>query len=195
MRIVVVIWTVMAALLIQGIDAVGAAEAPEQAAAASTRGIDLLELLERCAERLKKRFIVDPRVRGEVLLVNVDPERITYAELQAILSVHGFVATQEIEGTVRIVPEANARQLPMPLLGSNSKGIGEEDLVMRMIDVGPLNAATLVPILRPLLPQYAHLVAHQETNSLVVVARQANVRVIESIVRDFRTKPAREVKE
>lgn len=168
-----------------------AADAPAQvpAPAAARQGIDLLQLLEMSAERLKKRFIIDPRVRGEVLLVNVDPQRITYAELQAILSVYGFVATQEMEGTVRIVPDANMRQLPMPLLGQDDKRIGEEEVVMRTIDAGALHATQLVPLLRPLLPQPAHLVADPQTNTLIVVARRASVRLIEDVVRDLRARP------
>lgn len=192
MRAFVVTWMILAASLVTVVDA---ADAPEPSAASSSQGIDLMQLLEMSADRLKKRFIVDPRVRGQALLVNVDPKRITYAELQAILNVHGFIATQEIEGTVRIVPDANMRQLPMPVLGEDSKSVGEEEIVMQTIDVGTLNAAQLVPILRPLLPQAAHLVAHAETNTLMVIARRGNVRMIESIVRDLRKRPTREVKE
>lgn len=174
---------------------VGAADAPETTVSSSAPGIDLMQLLEQSAKRLNKRFIVDPRMRGNVQLVNVDPQRISYAELQAILGVHGFVATQEIEGTVRIIPEGNIRQVPMPVLSAESKNVGAEDMVMRALEVGPLNAVALVPILRPLLPQYAHMVAHPETNSLIVVARQANMRVIESIIEDLRARPIREVKQ
>src|SRR5688572_30623014 len=103
MRALVIICTVLAAA---PIPAVNAAEAPAPTVAANSGGIELMELLERSAKRLNKRFIVDPRLAGKALLVNIDPDRITYRELQAILSVHGFIATQETEGTVRIVPDA-----------------------------------------------------------------------------------------
>ncbi len=169
--------------------------AAETSVAGSTNeGIELMELLHMSAERLKKRFIVDPRVRGQVLLVNVDPRRMSYRELQAVLSVHGLVTTPEIEGTIRIVPDANARQLPMPLVHEKADNIGEEEMVTRIIDVESLEAARLIPILRPLLPQYAHLVADGQTNSLIVVARQGNVRMMESIIRDLRARPTVETR-
>jgi len=44
-------------------------------------------------------------------------------------------------------------------------------------------AAFLVPILRPMLPQYAHLAAAVCSNSLLVVDSYANVRRIETIVK------------
>jgi general secretion pathway protein D len=164
-------------------------EAAESSAQRSMQGTDLIQLLEQVAPRLKKRFIVDPHARTEVLVVNLDPKRMTYDDLQAILSVHGFVATDEAHGIVRIVPDERARQLPMPILEGASK-LGPEEMVTQRIDAGSLTAAQLVPILRPLLPQYAHLVAHPETNSLIVVARHANVKMIESIVGDLRSRPA-----
>lgn len=151
-------------------------------------GIDLMELLEISAERLKKRFIIDPRVQGHALLVNMDPQRLSYADLQSILSVHGIVATEEANGTVRIVPDANARQLPMPLLKEEG-GAPNQQMVTKVLDVGPLKATELVPLLRPLLPQYAHLVGHAGTNTLVVVARAENVKMIEEILQELRERP------
>jgi general secretion pathway protein D len=48
-------------------------------------------------------------------------------------------------------------------------------------------AAQLVPILRPLLPQQAHLVAIACTNVLVIVDTFANVQRIEKLVRALDT--------
>jgi general secretion pathway protein D len=171
---------------------VRAADAPDNAA---TQGIELMELLEISAERLKKRFIIDPRVSGRALIVNLDPKRMSYADLQSVLSVHGFVAMEEMNGTVRIVPDANARQLPMPLLDEKPSTLGADEMVTKRIDVGSLQATQLVPILRPLLPQYAHMVAHGETNSLIVSARHANVQMIEKIVRELASRPSTAVRE
>jgi general secretion pathway protein D len=81
----------------------------------------------------------------------------------------------------------------MPLLEEGTQNVGEEDIVTRTIDVGPLNPAALVPLLRPLLPQPAHLVAHPETGSLIVVDRLGNVRKLEAIVRELRARPTRAV--
>ncbi|HEY8539767.1 MAG TPA: secretin N-terminal domain-containing protein [Steroidobacteraceae bacterium] len=186
MRTVLIVCSVM--LVLSGIDRGDAAGSTETASAESSRDIDLVNLIEQAAPRLNKRFILDPRVQGRVTVINLDPDRMSYADLQAILSVHGFVATEERNGTVRIVPDANARRLPMPVFDEDGKRIGEEELVTERIDVGSLNAGSLVPILRPMLPQNAHMVAHPETNSLIVVASHANVRRIEAIVRELQVR-------
>jgi general secretion pathway protein D len=51
-----------------------------------------------------------------------------------------------------------------------------------VIPVQRIPAATLVPILRPLLPQQAHLAAAICSNSPVIVDTFANIRRIESLV-------------
>src|SRR5690606_12406000 len=50
---------------------------------------------------------------------------------------------------------------------------------IRLENVG---AAQLVPILRPLIPQYGHLAAHQTSNMLIIVDREANVQRMLDIV-------------
>src|SRR6185295_10535359 len=60
-----------------------------------------------------------------------------------------------------------------------------DDLVTRVIAVKNVAAAQLVPILRPLIPQYGHLAAHQPSNLLIISDRASNVermmRIIERI--------------
>jgi len=160
---------------------VRAAEAPQ------SEGIDLRQLIEIFAERQNKRFIVDPRVSGRVVVAGIDPRKLSYEELQSVLSVYGFVTTPERNGTIEILPDANARQIPVPVVTDKARNVGAEDVVTKTLDVEPLNAVQLVPILRPMLPQYAHLAAHAETNSLIVVARQANVETLEAIIRDLQS--------
>jgi general secretion pathway protein D len=151
--------------------------------------MDLRAIIERVAVRLNMRFILDPRVTGRAMLVNVNPDEITYEELQAILSVHGFVATQEANGVVRVVPDANARQLPMPLLDGGTTGVGQEEMVTKVIDIAPLTAAQLIPVLRPLLPHYAQVAGTSDPNVLVLVARKGSVESIEAIIDDLRVRP------
>ena len=52
-----------------------------------------------------------------------------------------------------------------------------------MIQVNNVGATQLVPILRPLVPQYGHLVAHPGSNMLIISDRAANVGRMVSIIR------------
>jgi general secretion pathway protein D len=173
----------MVSLLVESCVAVAADDS-------AAEGTDLLALLESVSHRLNKRFILDPRVAGRAHVVNVDPDEITYEELQAILSVHGFVATQESHGVVRVVPDANAGQLPMPVVGAEPSGAGREEVITKVIDISPLAATQLLPVLRPLLPQYAHVAATAEPNILVLAARKNDIEKIEALIADLRVRPA-----
>ena len=90
------------------------------------------------------------------------PTRSTSCSNRA-LEVHGFVALDS-GSAIEIVPDANAR-------------FGEgDDYVSQAIVLENIGAAQLVPILRPLLPQSAHLAAHPASNALIIADRAAEHR-------------------
>jgi general secretion pathway protein D len=162
----------------------------ESAAQPCVAESSLRNVVIAAARRLDKKLLIDPRLGPCMALSQpVDVQRITYRELQALLALHGFVDTIEAEGVISIVPEAVARQLPLRLIEDGSSEIGEFEMVMKIIDAAPLRAENLVPILRPLLPQYAHLVADVQTNSLLMVGRYGSVRSLEAMIRKLRQRP------
>jgi general secretion pathway protein D len=162
------------------------AAVPPAVAAANQRRDDadvaIEDVIAKVAARERKVFLVDPRVRARVF-TSPAIENPTYADLLSILRLHGFMAA-EIGGRVNIVPDANARGMPMRLLQRDDANVPDDEWVTRIIAVP--NAMNLVPILRPLLPQSAHLAAipGEGTNAkLIVVDTYANVRRITEIVR------------
>jgi general secretion pathway protein D len=96
------------------------------------------------------------------------------------LQVHGFVAVPA-GNLIKILPDANARQLPgddLPdRISQTSDGI-----VTQVIPVQNISAAQLVPILRPLIPQYGHLAAYPASNILIISDRSSNVSRIMRII-------------
>ena len=58
-----------------------------------------------------------------------------------------------------------------------------DDIVTQVVPVTNISAAQLVPILRPLIPQYGHLAAYPASNMLIISDRAANVDRIVSIIR------------
>jgi len=136
-------------------------------------GNDLVDLVRQVAANSGMEFIIDPRVNASVEYAgDTLTENITYATLLAILRIHGYVAV-EIGGVVSIVLDANARTMPTRILQSDDPSVSDHEVVSRVISLSA-DAAGLVPILRPLVPQYGHLAAFG--NSLIVVDRYDNVR-------------------
>jgi general secretion pathway protein D len=58
-----------------------------------------------------------------------------------------------------------------------------DEIVTQVIDVKNVNAAQLVPILRPLIPQYGQLAAYPASNILIISDRANNVSRIIRIIR------------
>ncbi len=138
-------------------------------------------VLAAVAKRTGKKFIVDPRVRAEVTVVGQEPTSLDYGALLLILRVHGFAAVEE-GGYVHVIPDANVRQYPLPL-AAGKESYADAEYVNRLIPLKSAPAAHLVPVLRPLLPQVAHLVALPCKNTLLIVDTFANVKRIEQIAR------------
>jgi len=68
--------------------------------------------------------------------------------------------------------------------GSNSHDTKPRP-VTHQVRLQPVPAAQLVPILRPLLPQAAHLAALPDQNALLIVDRFGNVKRVVALVREL----------
>ncbi|MFZ1624118.1 MAG: type II secretion system secretin GspD [Gammaproteobacteria bacterium] len=136
---------------------------------------DIRQVIEAVGEVTGKNFILDPRVKAQVTMLSVTPMSpdAFYEAFLSILSVYGFVAVPAGD-VIKILPDANARQMPGAELESGG-GRRPDDIVTRVIAVQNVAAAQLVPILRPLIPQYGHLAAHPPSNLLIISDRASNV--------------------
>ncbi len=146
---------------------------------------DLSQIIEAVSAVTGKNFIVDPRVRAQVTMLSSTPMSpdAFYQAFLSILQVHGFVAVPAGK-VIKILPDANARQMPANDLPSSVSSTSDE-IVTQVITVKNVSAAQLVPILRPLIPQYGHLAAYPTSNMLIISDRASNVnrmaRIIERI--------------
>jgi general secretion pathway protein D len=170
----------LAATLPGGVSS-AADSASESASEASDAGIPLERIIATVAHKTGKKYLIDPRVHAHIQIIGQDPSNITYSELLTILELHGFVAV-EGGGYVRVMPDANARQVAQPQM-SSGQTFPDSQIVNYIIPVKNGPAGLLVPILRPMLPQYAQLAAALCSNSLLMVDRYANVKRIETIVK------------
>lgn len=143
---------------------------------------DIRQVIEAVGEVTGKNFILDPRVKAQVTMLSVAPMSpdAFYEAFLSILSVYGFVAVPAGD-VIKILPDANARQMPGAELESGG-GRRPDDIVTRVIAVQNVAAAQLVPILRPLIPQYGHLAAHPPSNLLIISDRASNVDRMAQII-------------
>ena len=144
---------------------------------------DIVQIAEAVSAATQKNIIMDPRVRAQVTMFSstaMTPAAF-YEAFLAILEVHGFIAVPA-GNVVKILPDANARQIPSIDLPDNVSSTSDE-IVTQVIDVKNVSAAQLVPILRPLMPQYAHLAAYTASNLIILSDRASNVNRLVRIIR------------
>ena len=143
---------------------------------------DLGQVIEAVSQITGKNFIVDPRVRAQVTMLSSTPMSAGafYEAFLAILQVHGFVAVPSGK-VIKILPDANARQLPANDLPDRVSSTSDE-IVTQVVQVRSVSAAQLVPILRPLIPQYGHLAAYPTSNMLIISDRASNVNRMVRII-------------
>lgn len=143
---------------------------------------DLSLVIQAVQSITGKTFIVDPRVRAQVTILSSTPMDADafYQAFLSVLQVHDFVAV-ESGNIVKIVPAQNSRWMPGDDLPSRVDPTSDE-IVTQVIQVRNVSAANLVPALRPLLPQGAHFVAHQSSNTLIISDRASNVNRMMRII-------------
>ena len=163
-----------------------AAQSAAQSAARITpnfKDADITQVIEAVSAATGKNIIIDPRVRAQVTMLSNTPMSpdAFYQAFLALLQVHGFVALPS-GNVIKIVPEANARQAPGLDLPDRVSSTSDE-IVTQVIEVHNVSAAQLVPVLRPLIPQYGHLVAYPSSNILIISDRANNVNRLIRIIR------------
>jgi general secretion pathway protein D len=142
--------------------------------------VALEPLLARVGRSAGKKFLVDARATQQIYLGGAEPNEVDYPTLLAILRNNGLAAI-EIEGYMNVMPMTDVR-FHAPIVQTDDTAVADDEWVTRIIVLTNVEAPFLVPILRPMLPQAAHLAA-LPPNKLIVMDRYANVRRITEIVR------------
>jgi len=145
------------------------------------KNTDIHSLIATVSKVTGKNFVVDPRVKAKVTVVSshdMDGDEL-YKVFLSVLQVHGYAAVRS-GNVIKIVPETNAKQGPVPQL---RRGMGGDELVTQVIALANVPAAQLVPILRPLVPQQGHLAAYPATNMLIITDRAGNINRLTQIIK------------
>jgi len=152
-------------------------------ASLNLKNADIHSLIETVALATGKNFIVDPRVQGKVTVISssaVSADEL-YQVFLSVLDVHGFIAAPS-GSSVKIVPKINARISGAVTEISNRQSPGD-NIVTQVMAVKHVPAVQIVPVIRPLLRQEAHLSAYVPTNMLILSDTARNAKRVWDMVR------------
>lgn len=157
----------------------------QQAWTVNFKDADISELIQFIAEVTDKTFIIDPKVKGEVDVISTTPlnRRQLYNLFLSILEVQGFTAI-ESGGVVRIVALKDARSSPV-VVRSDGRPDESSEIITQVIQLNNVSAAKLIPVLRPLVPQQAHMAAYTPSNAVIVSDTAANIARIHDIIKSI----------
>ncbi len=142
---------------------------------------DISEVIKFVADATGKTVVIDPRVKGKVQVISaksLNAEEL-YDLFLSVLEIHGFAAF-ESGNVVRVVPNKEVRSSAIPTqTGANS---GDEYMT-QVIQLKNISAAKILPAIRPLVPQHAHVAAYDPSNAIVITDIKANIERMREVIR------------
>jgi general secretion pathway protein D len=143
---------------------------------------DIQELIQFVAEVTGTTIVVDPAVKGKVKVISSKPvsKDELYDLFLSILEVHGYTAVRS-GGVVRVIQSKDARSAPVAVRDKSGGKVSDE-YVTEVIRLDNISAAKLIPVLRPLVPQQAHMAAYAPSNAIIISDVAANIDRIRKII-------------
>ncbi len=142
---------------------------------------DIQELIQFVAKVTDTTIVVDPKVKGTVKVVS--PKPVSSSELYdlflAILDVQGYTAVRS-GNVVRVIQSKDARSAPVRVESEAVRA--SDEYVTNVIRLENISAAKLIPVLRPLVPQQAHMAAYAPSNAIIISDTAANIERIRGII-------------
>ena len=142
---------------------------------------DIRDFVTQVSTITGKSFVVDPRVKSDVTIISNTPmdADAVYELFLSVLRVHGFAAVPAGKVT-KIVQQVLAKQSGNPL---DFQSVDSEQLITRVLPVKNTLAENLVKILRPLIPQHAHIGGLTKPNVLLISDYANNINRLTEIIR------------
>lgn len=154
----------------------------EQTWTVNFKDSDIQEVVKFVADVTGRTMVVDQRVRGRVKVISAKPlnEMELLQLFRTVLEMNDFTMI-DVEGITRIIPLKDARSSPIPVL---NQGASDKGYITKVIQLKNIAAAKVLPVIRPLIPQHAHLAAYDPSNSIVIADEAENIdRIIDLIER------------
>ena len=145
---------------------------------------DIKAFINEVATITDQNFVLDPRINGNVTVISNKAlsRDVIYQLFLSVMQVNG-VAAIDSGTTIKLVPDNVAKQSGVAVdLRGNSVG---ETLATRVIYLTNTQAAEVLGVIRPLMPQSAHAAAVPGVNALVLSDRADSLNQLTALIRDL----------
>lgn len=148
------------------------------------KNANILAVINEVSRVTKKNFLVDPRVQGKVSIISSTPmsDKELYQVFLSMLQVSGFAAVPSGD-IIKIVPNIEARTLAPDSLNQLKHPPQGDEMLVQVIPVRYVPSEQLVPVLRPLMPQWGNVSAYGPSNMLILSGRANNIEQLAQIIK------------
>lgn len=148
------------------------------------RNADIRAVIAEVSRITGKNFVIDPRVQGKVSIVSSTPlsSRELYQVFLSVLQVSGYAAIPNGE-IIKIIPNIDAKTQSSDLLSGMKSPPRGDDMMVAVIPVHYVPSEQLVPVLRPLMPQWSSVSAYAPSNMLILSGRANNIKSLAEIIK------------
>ncbi len=146
---------------------------------------DIETVVHAASEIVGFNYVLAPDVRGKVTVQTSGriPQEDVFGVLLAILEVHGFTAVKS-GNLYKIIKIEGARERAVPLIVGDAADASRspDEVITQIVPVRYASVADLNSLLRPLISARGALIAHRETNVLVITDTASNIQRLLEIV-------------
>lgn len=148
------------------------------------RNADIRAVIAEVSRITGKNFVIDPRVQGKISIVSSMPisDKELYQVFLSVLQVSGYAAIPTGK-VIKIVPSIEAKTVSSDLLDDLQNPPRGDDMIVEVVPVHFVPAEQLIPVLRPLMPQWSNVSAYGPSNRLILSGRASNIRQLASIIK------------
>lgn len=148
------------------------------------RNADIRAVIAEVSRVTGKNFVIDPRVQGKISIVSSTPmnNNELYQVFLSVLQVSGYAAIPS-GAVIKIIPNIDAKTQSPDLLNEIKHPPQGDDMMVSVVPVHYVPAEQLVPVLRPLMPQWSSISAYAPSNMLILSGRANNVHSLADIIK------------
>ncbi|HEU5320434.1 MAG TPA: secretin N-terminal domain-containing protein, partial [Methylomirabilota bacterium] len=147
---------------------------------------DIETVIHAASEIVGFNYVLAPDVKGKVTVQTSGriPQEDVFGVLLAILELHGFTAVQS-GNLYKVLRIEGARERAVPtIIGAvPDPARTTDEVITQIVPLRFASVADLASLLRPLISSRGSLIAHRETNVVMITDSASNIRRLLDIIR------------
>jgi general secretion pathway protein D len=155
---------------------------------------DIRAVIAEVSRTTGKNFIIDPRVQGKISIISATPlsNQALYQVFLSILQISGYAAVPSGDA-IKIVPNMDAKSMAPDMLNQLRHPPQGAEIMTSVVPVHYVPADQLVPVLRPLMPQWSFVTAYPPANMLILSGAAENIKQLTRIIKQVDTSASHDI--